>query len=104
MQTEPYSIVTDGRPFRIAFLCRISGSDNRIDEIIDYNRNLWGGRFNPIILTDGESIRTDWWSLLKSHDPDLIVTTLPLSSQIRQRIQTFLSPLKVEEVRDDDAV
>ena len=73
MVTRPYSIYIDKRPMRIVFLVNPeSTSLEVVDQIIDYNRSLWGGRFNPIILTDGHTIDDKWWQFLREIDPDVI--------------------------------
>ena len=73
MFTQPYSIYIDKRPMRIAFLVNpLSTSTKKIDQIMDYNRSLWGGRFNPIMLTDGHTIEDKWWKFLRDIDPDII--------------------------------
>ena len=64
MFAHPYSIYIDKRPMRIAFLVDPSpDSIEKVDQIIGYNRGLWGGRYNPIILTDGNTIEDKWWEV-----------------------------------------
>ena len=102
MFTRPYSIYIDKRPMRIAFLVNPeSTSLEEIDQIIDYNRSLWGGRFNPIILTDGHSIHDKWWQFLRDIDPDVIKPLLHLDAELIEKIENFLSPLVIEQFRED---
>ena len=102
MFTRPYSIYIDERPMRIAFLVNPeSTSLEEIDQIIDYNRSLWGGRFNPIILTDGQSIHDKWWQFLRDIDPDVIKPLLHLDAELIEKIENFLSPLVIEQFRED---
>ena len=62
MFTNPFSIYIDKRPVRIVFLVNPSqDSIEIVDQLINFNRGLWGGRFNPIILTDGNTIEDNWW-------------------------------------------
>jgi len=57
MQNSPYSIYIDKRPLRIAFLIDPNQTDfEQLDAIFEYNHGKWGGRFNPIIFTDGSTI------------------------------------------------
>ena len=101
MFTRPYSIYIDKRPMRIAFLVNPeSTSLEEIDQIIDYNRSLWGGRFNPIILTDGHTIDDKWWQFLRDIDPDVIKPLVPLDIELIEKFEDFLSPLKIENPRD----
>lgn len=98
MQTHPYSIYLDNRPFRIAFLIDpVKGAD-WLDKIFEFNKEKWGGRHNPIITTSGEEISADWWAFLRSYDPDIIYSTVKLSDNLQKKIQVFLSPLMVENV------
>ena len=102
MFTRPYSIYIDKRPMRIAFLVDSSpDSVKTIDQIISYNRGLWGGRYNPIILTDGNTIKDKWWKFLRDVDPDIIKPLVPLSTGLIEKFEKFLSPLTIEEFRED---
>lgn len=98
MEIEPYSIYIYHRPFRIAFLINPEWGISWVDQIIAYNREKWGGRFNPIIFTDGTTISGDWWKFLRGYDPDVICSIVPLSEELRKKIHVFLSPLRLEEV------
>ena len=103
MFTRPYSIYIDKRPIRIAFLVDPSpDSIKMVDQIIDYNRGLWGGRFNPIILTDGNTIDPKWWQFLRDVDPDIIRPLVPLSTDLIEKFEKFLSPLKIEKFQENN--
>ena len=98
MFTQPYSIYIDKRPMRIVFLVDSGTADlEDVDQIIDYNRGLWGGRFNPIILTDGHTIEDKWWKFLREIDPDVIRTLVPLDIELIEKFENFLSPLIIEQ-------
>ena len=88
---------------RIVFLVNPSQENiEMIDQIINFNRGLWGGRFNPIILTDGNTIKDNWWKFLRDVDPDVIKPLVPLSNELIERFENFLSPLTIEAFREDD--
>ncbi|MFA5062010.1 MAG: hypothetical protein WC526_02605 [Patescibacteria group bacterium] len=99
---EPYSIYINHRPFRIAFLINPKSDTDWVDKIIAYNREKWGGKFNPIIFTDGVTITDSWWKFLRGYDPDIIHSTVVLSEELKKKIHTFLSPLQVEEIRPEN--
>lgn len=102
MFTNPYSIYIDKRPMRIVFLVNPSqDSIEIIDQIISYNRGLWGGRFNPIILTDGNTIEDNWWKFLRDVDPDVIKSFVPLGTELIKNIEQFLSPLQIEDYKEN---
>ena len=102
MEKQPYSIYVDHRPFRIAFLVDPSNQQNWFELIIKFNRNKWGGRFNPIIFTDGKTFQQNWWNFLRKYDPDIIVTTVELDEELHKKIQIFLAPLKVEILKPEE--
>ena len=78
-----------------------SASTEIADQIIDYNRSLWGGRFNPIMLTDGHTIEDKWWEFLRDIDPDVIKPLVSLDIELIERFENFLSPLTIEQFRKD---
>ncbi len=98
----PYSIYVGNRPFRIAFLVNPAVDQAWADRIFKYNREKWGGRFNPIIFTDGNTFEDYWFKFLRDYDPDIIYSTVNLSADLLKKIQTFCSPLRVESIRQDD--
>ena len=99
---HPYSIYVDKRPMRIAFLVDPSpDSIETVDQIIGYNRGLWGGRYNPIILTDGNTIEDKWWEFLRDVDPDIIKPLVPLNVELVKKFEKFLSPLTIEKFREN---
>ena len=103
MFTQPYSIYIDKRPMRIVFLVNpFSTNTEIIDQIIDYNQALWGGRFNPIMLTDGHTIEDKWWKFLRDIDPDVIKSLVPLDSELIEKFENFLSPLAIEQPHEDE--
>lgn len=103
MEIAPYSIYIKHRPFRIAFLLGPTTDVAWIDAVIKFNRDRWGGRFNPIIITDGDTIADNWWKFLRGYDPDIICSTVSLSDELQKKIHVFLSPLRIEELAPDQA-
>lgn len=101
MQPDPYNLYVTPRPLRIAFLVA-PGSASAVDHVVEYNRELWGGRFNPILQTDGQSLDDDAFAFLRQFDPDVINPLVPLSEDLLKRINTFLSPFSVERPRGYD--
>ena len=98
MLTEPYSIYYENRPSRIAFFIDPQSDVSLVDKIIDYNRGKWGGRFNPIILTDGKTISEGWWNFLHGYDPDVICSMVSLGDDLKKKIHVFLSVLYICEL------
>lgn len=96
----PYSVFTENRPLRIAYL--VDPSDTNafkiIQAIIEYNQDKWGGRYNPIILTNGKTINKDWWKFLSNYDPDIIKSFVPISKPLLKRFNNHLTPYLIEDV------
>lgn len=87
---------------RIVFLVHPAQDSIKIvDKIISYNRGLWGGRFNPIILTDGNTIESEWWEFLHEIDPDIIKSLVPLGPELIEKFEQFLSPLQIEDYKEN---
>lgn len=95
MEIDPYSIYYERRPLRIVFLVDPSKDQTWFDVIFEYNRGKWGGRFNPIIFSDGKTIEKEWWQFLRGYDPDIIYSTITLDRDFQKRINAFLTPLHV---------
>ncbi len=97
MKQSPYSIYIDKRPIRIAFLINPEKDTIvQIQRVIEYNLYKWGGRYNPIIFTDGKTIKNNWWKLLNDVDPDIIISFIELDEKILRKIDLFLSPISLE--------
>lgn len=98
MNISPYTLYIDKRPLRIAFL--INPRDRKFnkltEKLIGFNQTKWGGRYNPIILTDGISISDEYWKLLSQFDPDYILGLTPIRNDLIRRIDSSLSPLYFE--------
>jgi hypothetical protein len=93
MLTAPYSIYVNKRPLRVAFLIEDKPESIAIiDAVFKYNRDRWGGRYNPIVLTNGQELTDAWWSLLEAVDPDVVKSFVPLSDDLLGAIDRRISP------------
>lgn len=99
----PYSVFTENRPLRIAYLVNPADSNalKIIQSIIEYNQGKWGGRYNPIILTNGKTVSKDWWKFLSDFDPDIIKSLVPISKPLLKRINNHLTPYLIEDFYPD---
>jgi len=89
-----YSIYVDHRPSRIAYFVNPKSNLKWLDLIFKFNREKWGGRYNPIILTDGAQIGEKWWGFLRDYDPDIIYSTVLINEELQKKIQAFITPLE----------
>src|SRR5215831_17469516 len=98
MLTSPYSIHVNKRPLRVAFLVEDTPKSMAIiDSILAYNHDRWGGRYNPIVLTDGQTLTDAWWSLLEAVDPDIVKAFVMLSDDLIASIERRVSPYLIEQ-------
>lgn len=101
-----YSVFVKRRCIKRAFFLNPSQPNWQewIDAICRYNQEVWGGRYSPIILTDGETLSADWWTFLSQYDPDYIFSITKLSATLEAEIRDRINPIGIEtEKRIDDA-
>lgn len=97
MLTSPYSIYIDKRPIRVAFLLDDGPKAFQIlERIFKYNRERWGGRYNPVVLTNGRSLASPWLSLLVAVDPDVVKSTVALERNLVELLDRKISPHLIE--------
>lgn len=94
IKTNQFNVMVTPRPRKIAFFINpLNCPIKLIDEIIEFNTNCWGGRYNPIIpIVDGD-ISKDYWELLKFSDPDIIYSFVELDLSLIKRIHKEISPI-----------
>ncbi|MEW6777555.1 MAG: hypothetical protein AB1405_14755 [Bdellovibrionota bacterium] len=105
MQDNPYSIYVNKRPLRVAFLVEDKPESlSLINDILAYNRERWGGRYNPIIFTDGQTLTEDWWTLLETIDPDIVKSFVTLSDDLITNIERRIAPYLIQgpNLRDEE--
>ena len=87
MDDAPYYVHVKARPQRVAFLVRdTSETLGIVDAILAHNRERWGGRYNPIVITDGETLTPAWWSWWEVVDPDIVRSFVPLADALVSEI------------------
>jgi hypothetical protein len=77
-----------------------------IDAIFVYNRDRWGGRYNPIVLTDGRTLSDVWWSFLEAVDPDIVTSFVRLSDGLVAGSERRVSPYLIQQPdpRDEEGM
>ena len=68
------TIFASVRPARVAVLLDRSDPDwqETCLRIIEFFSSLWGGKYNIIVPTDGETISAPFWDILETYDPDYL--------------------------------
>lgn len=103
MERTGYSMHVSKRPIKTAFLVNPdTATQLHLDAIFEYNKRKWGGRYNPIVLTDGQALTDPWWALLETIDPDVVVTLTPLAPPLLESIDRRLNPYSIESLNQDD--
>lgn len=103
MIQTPYKVYYKTRPLKICFLLdKDKTTFNDVQKTISYCYRLWGGRYNPILLTDGNTLSSDNWEFLKSYDPDIIKSNMNLNVELVKEIEKYLSPYYIEISKDDE--
>jgi len=88
------------RPKRIAFLVDpVDTSEHDLNQIIRFCVRSWGGRFNPIVPTDGANILSNWWQLLLLTDPDVVFSLVPLQKSLIRRIDRYILPSEIKQIK-----
>lgn len=83
------------RPRRLAFIVPPDVSQEVLQYIVTYNLEIWGGRFNPIVVSTETEISDSSWRFLEYCDPDVIYSLVPLSASLLDRIYRKLGPSKI---------
>ena len=62
------------RPGRVAVLIDKSDADwqNTALRVIEFYSFMWGGGYNIIVPTDGQTIDVQFWTILEAFDPDYV--------------------------------
>lgn len=91
--TDHISVYSHPRPARIAFLVDVNDCPVEMRKaILDFNSNLWGGRFNPVIPFDNGVIPQGYWNLLNFYDPDIVYSYANLTEASIKKIDVEISP------------
>ena len=100
---DTLTVTTTTRPKRVAFFVHEENLTNdEINGIISFNCRHWGGRFNPIIPTSGNELKSDWWHLLIAVDPDIIYSFVTLTDALVDRINRHVLPSSIFEINPED--
>lgn len=59
------------RHFRYVILVPSTITETQLRNIFSANLHIWGGRYNPIIPIENETISTEWLDTIRSYDPDI---------------------------------
>jgi hypothetical protein len=92
----PYTIRLDHRPIRFAFLFdSAKNGDAELNAAMTFAAAMVGGRYSPMIVTDGKDLAAADWNLLEVVDPDRIVSFAELEGPLLEKLNQRLTPLEI---------
>lgn len=89
------------RPLKLAFLINEATPSDQLLKYFAYNTTVWGGFYNPLIPTDGKSLRSDWWRVLLGHGPDKLIVCGNMSDDLLQEIYARVQPYSLWRWSED---
>jgi len=95
------SFLTRIRPHRVAIFANSADRHwyHNCLGIIEFLTKLWGGSHSVIIPTDGETIDEEFWSILSSHDPDILLRYQPTGEDHKTRAPEEFEQLVLKEAK-----
>jgi len=91
------------RPLRLAFVINTGTAQRELIKYLAYNTSIWGGAYNCLIPTDGQSLSDDWWGILRRHDPDKVVFCGGNSPELIKQIEDIIQPFALLNWNDNVA-
>jgi hypothetical protein len=94
------SFITRVRPHRVAVLTNIGDAHWQYSciGILEFFTKLWGGSHCLIIPTDGKTIDEEFWTVLSSHDPDILYKYQVTGADQKIRVPAEFDKLVTDEV------
>jgi len=68
--------------------------------VIEFLTQLWGGSHSVIIPTDGKTIDEEFWTILSSHDPDILYRYQPTGADQKVRAPDEFEKLVSERAKE----
>ena len=90
---ERFQVKATSRHIRHVFFIDTSCGYEKLLSLIHANLKLWGGRFNPIVLMEGDMVSDAWQSVLKFYDPDYVYYSEKVDPDVIKGLRIF-NPIK----------
>jgi hypothetical protein len=94
---SPYPIYFNKRLVKTIFI--VNPKDFNLElfkSIFDVGTRHYGGRFNPIVFSDGKDLSKEAWEFIKDFDPDTVIFLVKPQKKLIQKIEDRLSPYVVQ--------
>jgi hypothetical protein len=97
MDATPFSVALSYRPRRVLFLvdAGLPRVEDALDAILAFNVESWGGRHNPILLTENGDFRACYEPVVACADPDIVYVLGGLSEERVDWLNRGFAPLDV---------
>jgi hypothetical protein len=94
------TLITSVRPHRIAVFTNASDAhwQHSCVGILEFFTKLWGGSHCVIIPTDGKTIDEEFWTVLSSHDPDILYRYQPTGAERKLHALADFKKLVADEL------
>lgn len=86
---KQFQITSRPRHLRYVYFINDTMPYQELFDLICSNLNIWGGRYNPIIPVNQNTILDKYSDLLKNYDPDFVFYTKGVDPEIIKRLQIF---------------
>ena len=86
---KQFQITLRNRHLRYVFFIDKQYPYEKLVELIRLNQKYWGGRFNPIILVEDNTISERYRSLIKHYDADYVFFSSGIDPDIIKRLRIF---------------
>lgn len=89
------------RPLRLAFLISETTPKDQLLKYVQYNSSVWGGFYNTLIPTDGQSLKAYWWQTLLALSPDKVIVCGAASEDLLEELNRRVQPYQFWKWSDD---
>lgn len=100
--TSRFEVYTNNRPVRIALILDTqSCTTDALNQSMRFLMDKWGGRYNPIILTDDGVINEDALKFLATFDPDVVEINARLGDESFKELCEWVNPIEMRIEKPD---
>ncbi|MEN9582374.1 MAG: hypothetical protein RL641_328 [Candidatus Parcubacteria bacterium] len=93
---SPYPIYFNKRQIRAVFIVNVKDFTQEVfKNIFDTCVGHYGGRFCPIVFSNGKDLSKEAWEFIKDFDPDVVNILFKPGKNLMQKIENRLSPYVV---------
>lgn len=104
-EVEPFTSHFSARPVRYAIVAaRESYGREQHEAVIEFCCEMWGGRYTPVVLTDGCVLAEEDDAYLRRFDADVIVLAGDIDSVLASHIERKFSPITIVRWNPEESI